>query len=48
MDCFFNVSSTILFFVTGDVLNYITFTETQIICMDVDDWLDSFVFVVTA
>jgi hypothetical protein len=35
-----DVLCTILFFVTGDVLDYITFAESKLVGMDVDNRLD--------
>jgi hypothetical protein len=46
MDCFLDVSSAILVFMTGDVLDDVALTKTQIVGVNVDNWLDAFVFVV--
>jgi hypothetical protein len=46
MDCFLDVSSTILIFMTGHVLDDVALTKTQIVGVNVDNGLDSFVFVV--
>jgi hypothetical protein len=48
MDCLFDIGSTIFIFMTGNVFDNVTFTKPQIVCMDVDNRLDAFVFVVIA
>ena len=48
MNGFADVSSSILVLVAGNVLDDVPLTEPQIVCMDVDNWLDAFVLVVAA
>jgi hypothetical protein len=42
------VGSAILFFVPSNVFNDVAFTKAKIVCMNVNNRLDAFVFVMAA
>jgi hypothetical protein len=48
MNGFAYVSSAIFFFVTGNILDDVSLTKTQIVGVNVDNGLDAFVFVMIA